>query len=73
MSVAVSKPKVPLTFRELQIVKLMADGNAVKEIAKQLDLSFNSVNMFIKVARRAAGAKNAPALVATALRQGWIT
>lgn len=63
----------PLSHRELEIVGHMADGTTAKVIAQKTGLTFNTINMFIKMARRATGAKNSTALVATALRKGWIT
>ncbi len=38
----------PLTEREVDVLKLLADGNSYKMAAAQLDISFHTVNTHIK-------------------------
>jgi len=62
----------PLTVREIEIVKHLADGDTAKAIGRKIGLTEFSVAMYIKTARRITQAKNAPHLAAMALRKGWI-
>ncbi|MGX1353399.1 DNA-binding CsgD family transcriptional regulator [Bradyrhizobium elkanii] len=62
----------PLTEREIDIVKRIAQGDTAKEVAQQIGWTHYSVNERIKTVRRIVGAKNAPHLATIALRKGWI-
>lgn len=62
----------PFTARELEIIKAAADGASAKVAGAQLGLSPDAINSRLQVARRIVGAKTTSALVATALRRGWI-
>lgn len=61
-----------LSARDIEIIKLMAAGHPAKVIGPKIGLSFETVTKDIAAARRIAKAKNSTALVATALRKGWI-
>jgi DNA-binding CsgD family transcriptional regulator len=63
----------PLTPRQLECVKLSADGYTMKNIAYALDLSFHTVNAYLRRAKDLVGVGTETALVAAALRKGWIT
>lgn len=65
-------PKCPLTTREIEIVRHLAEGRTAKDIGKKIGLTHFSINERIKTARRVVGAHNTPHLMAMALRQGWI-
>lgn len=63
----------PLTPRQVECVKLSADGYSQKRIAHALGLSFHTVSTYLRHARDVVGAGTETALVAIALRRGWIT
>jgi DNA-binding NarL/FixJ family response regulator len=50
---------VNLTARELEVIKLTAEGRCVKEIAKELGLSFKSVDSYRQSAYRKIHVSNA--------------
>lgn len=62
----------PLTLRQIQIVKLMADGKSASEMAAIIGLSRYTINFYIADALRSAGTPKATGLVAMSLRKGWI-
>jgi DNA-binding CsgD family transcriptional regulator len=62
----------PLRPRELEAVKLLADGNSAKEIAIIWGRSPWTVNRIITNALRASDQHKTVSLVAKALREGWI-
>lgn len=55
-----------------QVVVCLAEGLTAKQIARKFGISHYTVNSYIQQARDEAGAKTAAALVATAIRSGWI-
>lgn len=67
-----SPTECPLPSRMIEIVSLIADGLSAKEISKKLGISPNTVNSYIAVAMAHACVHRSTALVATALRKGWI-
>ncbi len=62
----------PLSPRETQILKLLAQGFAQKEVAAQLDLSYHTVCFHIRGAFKKLDVPNLTAAVAKATRQGLI-
>lgn len=58
--------------RELQIIKLIADGCDTSEIAEQLYISLLTVKTHRKNILRKSGCKNAADLVARGISEGWI-
>lgn len=64
--------KITLTARELQIVKLLADGKQASEIACEMGLTANTVNGYKRDIMRYVGIHTAAGLVGAAFRQGWI-
>lgn len=63
----------PLNETELSIVVRLAEGKTAKEISNDLGLAYTYVSDQMKLARRVAKVSNTRALVAVAVRQGWIT
>ncbi|MFJ7963171.1 response regulator transcription factor [Streptomyces sp. NPDC096324] len=62
----------PLTARELQILKAIADGSRYAQIAAQLQLAFSSVKNYAQSAITKLGAKSLPHAVNLAWEQGLI-
>lgn len=58
--------------RILEVVGMLAEGQTAKEIARALGISPNTVNSYVQTARDITGAKNTTAMVACAMRRGWI-
>ena len=48
----------PLTFRELQVLKLMGEGYANTEIASELGISSNTVKTYVKSLMQKLGVRN---------------
>lgn len=70
--VPVPRERGQLPTRLIDIIAMMADGLTAKEIAKHLNIPPNTVNSYIAVAMAHAGVHRSTALVAKALREGWI-
>ena len=64
--------KNPLSPREIQILKLLAQGFAQKEVATQLELSYHTVCFHIRGVFKKLDVPNLTAAVAKATRQGLI-
>ncbi len=64
--------KCPLKPGELEAVQLFADGETAKSSARKTNTSPHSINFRLNHARRVVDVKTTTALVATALRKGWI-
>lgn len=62
----------PLTDRQIEVVRLLADGVTQAEIAQRLYLGLTTVKTHLAHAHQRAGTRSAAHLVATALRRGWI-
>jgi DNA-binding CsgD family transcriptional regulator len=62
----------PFPARITEVVSLIADGLSAKEIAIKLGISPNTTNSYIATAMAITGVHRSTALVATALRKGWI-
>jgi DNA-binding CsgD family transcriptional regulator len=66
------QPSPPLSKRELEIVKLLADGCSSKFIAQQLSLSFHTVNTHRQKMITKTNTKNTSGVVQFALSHGLI-
>ena len=62
----------PLSERELQILTLLANGNARKEISSQLNISLNTVAYHIDHIYEKLNVENAPAAIAQGFRSGLL-
>ena len=61
-----------LSNRETEILVLIAEGLTSKEIASELFLSKDTIETYRKIMVKKASVLNCTALVAEALRKGWI-
>ncbi len=61
-----------LTSSEIEIVRLISGGLTTKEIAKQKNISFHTVNTHRKNIFRKMGVTNASELIIQAIKAGWI-
>jgi len=62
----------PLTAHELAVVKWLADGHIVPDIAEIEEKSPEAIKTRVQKARHKTGAATAAGLVGMALRNGWI-
>lgn len=62
----------PLSHRQLDIVKLAAEGLTVGRIGSVLGLSPNTIKSHLESARARVHASNTVELVAISVRMGWI-
>lgn len=62
----------PLTPRQLECVSKLAEGKHAKEIAHEMGVKLSSVVDLLVNCRRKAGVTKETALVAKAIREGWI-
>lgn len=62
----------PLTPRQIEVLTWMAEGKTAIEIGIIMGLSHFTTTAHMQGAKEAAGVSKDTALVATALRQGWI-
>jgi DNA-binding CsgD family transcriptional regulator len=67
----VAEPKEPLTERELEVVKLVADGASNKQIAATLFISENTVKAHLKSIFVKLEAESRAKVAAIAQRNGW--
>jgi two-component system, NarL family, nitrate/nitrite response regulator NarL len=68
----ITKP-TPLTEREMEVVRLIAEGATNKEIAQKLFIAEYTVKVHVKNILRKLDIRNRQQLVATAILQHWIT
>jgi DNA-binding NarL/FixJ family response regulator len=61
-----------LTFSEIEIVKLIANGLTAKEIALKRHISFHTVNTHRKNIFRKLGVSSSSELIMSAIKAGWI-
>ena len=61
------------TDREMSVLKLIAKGHTSKEIAKTLDITFNTVESHRKNMMKKHGVKTTAELVCMATSKGWIS
>lgn len=62
----------PPTRRQLQILRRVAKGDTLRQIALDLGISHGTVKNQMVNIRRRIGAKSSENAVAIALRRGWI-
>lgn len=62
----------PLTEREQQIVKHLAEGEATKTIADKLNLSDGTVRNYISIVLDKLGARNRIEAIRKAIDKGWL-
>jgi len=62
----------PLTPRQLDVVRLAAEGLIKREIGERLHLSMDMVKHHMTEVMRRTGTTNTTSAVAAALRRGWI-
>jgi DNA-binding NarL/FixJ family response regulator len=70
--IAERPPANPLTPRELDILRLIAAGESNQEIARHLDIGFQTVKNHVAAVMHKLGAPNRVRAVTYAVRQGWI-
>lgn len=61
----------PLTDREEQVIKLIADGKTTKEIAKELYLTTGTVRNYVSVILDKLGVSNRIEAISKFKEQGW--
>ena len=64
---------VPLTFREIQILNYIADGNSNKQIASILQISEQTIKNHVSNILRKLNANDRAHAVVLAIRYGWIS
>jgi DNA-binding NarL/FixJ family response regulator len=64
---------VPLTRRESEALRLLADGLSDREIATRLGISPKTVEKHVGAVLRKTGTSSRTAAVVNALDQGWLT
>lgn len=62
----------PLSEKQLDVVRWLAEGKKGGEIAEILNIKKNNVYERIKISLNLTGAANSTGLVAMCLRRGWI-
>lgn len=67
-----SPPEVPLTARELDVLRVAAEGLPLKEIAARLFLAHGTVRNHLSAILRKTGARNRMEAVWRARRDGWL-
>lgn len=65
-------PEVPLTDRELQVLRLVADGCSNEEIAARLTIAEHTVKRHVANIRAKLGAPSRTAAASYAIREGWL-
>ena len=73
MNIALSADPCPLGRRQVEIVRMMANGKSVREMSDVLGISHNTINSYIATALDVTGTHKATGLVAMCLRKGWIS
>ncbi|MFE3325230.1 response regulator transcription factor [Streptomyces sp. NPDC059176] len=64
--------EMPLTARELSVLKLAADGASVPEIACSLHLSPGTIRNYMSAITRKTGARNRVDAIRISQRAGWV-
>ena len=67
------EPVAPVTARERQVLELLADGLANKEIAQKLIVSDETVKSYLRTLFPKLGARSRAHAVAIAFRRGYVT
>jgi DNA-binding NarL/FixJ family response regulator len=73
MGMSVESITAPLTNRETQILKYVADGNSNKKIAQILDISEQTIKNHVSSILRKLNANDRAHAVVLAIRRGWIS
>lgn len=63
---------IPLSERETEILQLLAEGKIKKEIADHFDISYNTVDSYVRRIFEKLDARNAPAAISIGHRLGLI-
>jgi DNA-binding NarL/FixJ family response regulator len=66
------EPRVTLSVRQRDILRLLADGRSAKEIAKALDISSRTVEFHKYKLMESLGLKNSAELIQFAIKQGIV-
>ena len=66
------EPRVTLSARQRDILRLLADGRSAKEIAKALDISSRTVEFHKYKLMESIGLKNSAELIQFAIKQGIV-
>ncbi|MGP4046077.1 response regulator transcription factor [Streptomyces sp. 2A115] len=69
---ALSSAESPLTSRELEVLRLAADGTPTREIAHRLSLSVGTVRNHLNAVSRKTGARNRIDAIRIAREAGWL-
>ncbi|NGO09064.1 response regulator transcription factor [Streptomyces sp. HC44] len=69
---ALSPAESPLTPRELEVLRLAADGTPTREIAERLSLSVGTVRNHLNAVSRKTGARNRIDAIRIARESGWL-
>jgi two-component system response regulator DesR len=69
---ALEEERIPVTDRELEVVRLIAQGSSVKEIALRLYLSEGTVRNYTSNLMAKCGVRNRVELVRMATDRGWV-
>jgi DNA-binding NarL/FixJ family response regulator len=62
----------PFSERQLEVIRRMADGEPRRRIARDFNIKYVSLNTAVLRMSKRVGAADGTALVALALRAGWI-
>ncbi len=62
----------PLTHKQIEIIRWLADGKEQVEIAEIMGSARNTITRHVSRAHQAVGTFNMHGLVAMSLRKGWI-
>jgi DNA-binding NarL/FixJ family response regulator len=73
MGMSVESVTAPLTSRETQILRYVADGNSNKKIAQILDISEQTIKNHVSSILRKLNANDRAHAVVLAIRRGWIS
>ena len=69
---ALSSAKSPLTPRELEVLRLAADGTPTRDIADRLSLSVGTVRNHLNAVSRKTAARNRIDAIRIARESGWL-
>ena len=68
-----STDTLPVSPRELEVLRLMAEGLGNQQIADRLFISLNTVKNHIRSIHEKLGVRTRTAAVSVAVRQGWVS
>jgi DNA-binding NarL/FixJ family response regulator len=72
-ALAIRAPLQKLTTRQLEVLRLVAEGHRTREIARQLDLSVKTVESHRQQVMKRLGIRSIAGLVRYAMRVGFVT